>query len=146
MEEFRGWKLALLTVCIFLLVAISGYSFARILNRDGVSRKIINATSSALTGVVVAGLFLQLTRTVQNRRRLLQARLEIIADMNHHIRNALQVLSYGAARHGNEKETEMMRESIERIEWALREVLPGYLPATHIPHEPAPPGTKEPAP
>ncbi|HEY3928118.1 MAG TPA: hypothetical protein VGL89_07080 [Candidatus Koribacter sp.] len=85
---------------------------------------------------------LQFARTAQNRRQLVPARLEMIADMNHRIRNALQVLSYRAARHGNEKETEMMRESIERIEWALREVLPGYLPETHIPREPAPPGSK----
>ena len=138
MEDFRGWKLVLLTFCIFLLVTVSGYSFDRMLNRDGISRKVITGGSNALTGIVVAGLFLELTRNVQNRRRLVQARLEVIADMNHHIRNALQVLTYGTARHGNEKETEMMRESIQRIEWALREVLPGYLPETHIPHEPAP--------
>jgi hypothetical protein len=58
--------------------------------------------------------------------------------MNHHIRNALQVLSYGTATHGRKTETEMMRDSIERIEWALREVLPGYLPETYVPHEAAP--------
>ncbi len=139
MEDFRGWKLALLTFCIFLLVAISGYSFDRMLNRDGVNRKVISGASNGLTGLVVAGLFLEFVRQEQNRRRLVQARLEVIADMNHHIRNALQVLSYGAANHGNKKETEMMRDSIERIEWALREVLPGYLPETYIPHEPAPP-------
>ena len=138
MEDFRGWKLVLLTFCIFLLVTVSGYGFDRMLNRDGVSRRVITGTSNALTGLVVAGLFLELTRNVRNRRRLVQARLEVIADMNHHIRNALQVLTYGAARHGNEKETEMMRESIQRIEWALREVLPGYLPETHVPHEAAP--------
>ena len=138
MEDFRGWKLVLLTFCIFLLVTVSGYSFDRMLNRDGVSRKVITGTSNALTGLVVAGLFLELTRNVQNRRRLVQARLEVIADMNHHIRNALQVLTYGTARHENENETEMMRESIQRIEWALREVLPGYLPETHIPRESVP--------
>ena len=138
MDEFRGWKLAILTFCIFVLVTVSGYSFDRILNRDGVNRKVIMGSANALTGLVVAGLFLELTRSVQNRRRLVQARLEVIADMNHHIRNALQVLSYGTATHGNKLETEMMRESIGRIEWALREVLPGYLPETHIPHEPAP--------
>jgi hypothetical protein len=138
MEDFHGWKFVVLICCIFLLVTVSGYSFDRMLNRDGVSHKVINGTSNALTGLVVAGLFLELTRSVQNRRRLVRARLEVIADMNHHIRNALQVLTYGAARHGNEKETEMMRESIQRIEWALREVLPGYLPETHVPHETVP--------
>ena len=141
MEEFRGWKLALLTFLIFVLVTIMGYTFNRMLYRDGIDRKLIFVQSAALTGAVVAGGFLQIIRNIQNRRRLVQARLEVIADMNHHIRNALQILSYGTAKHGNEKETEMMREAIQRIQWALREVLPGYLPEPHIPHEAAPPST-----
>jgi hypothetical protein len=135
MDDFRGWKLALATFGIFLLVTVLGYSFDRMLNRDGVNRQLITASSCALTGLVVAFAFVELTRSMQNRRRLVQARLEVIADMNHHIRNALQVLSYGTATHGRKTETEMMKESIERIEWALREVLPGYLPETYVPHE-----------
>src|ERR1700744_4119831 len=105
MEDFRGWKLALLTFLIFLLVTVLGYTFERMLYRDGVDRKLIFIESAALTGLVVAGLFLQYTRTLQNQRRLVQARLEVIADMNHHIRNALQVLSYGTATHRNENVT-----------------------------------------
>ena len=135
MEDFRGWKLALLTIGIFLFVTIAGSSFDRMLNHDGVRSIIIIATTNALTGIVVAGLFLELVRSVQNRRRLVQARLEVIADMNHHIRNALQVLTYSMAINKNTKETEMMRDSIRRIEWALREVLPGYLPETYVPHD-----------
>lgn len=139
MDEFRGWKLALATLGIFLLVTVSAYGFDRMLRRDGVNREVITASANALTGLVVALMFLEYTRNVQNRRRLVRDRLEVIADMNHHIRNALQVISYGTATHGGKQETEMMRESIQRIEWALREVLPGYLPETHVPHEPAPP-------
>lgn len=138
MDDVQGWKLALLTFIIFFIVAVSGFGFDRMLNRDGVNRTVIIASANALTGVVVAGLFLEFTRNVRNRRRMVQARLEVIADMNHHIRNALQVISYGTATHGGKQETEMMRESIHRIEWALREVLPGYLPETHIPQAPAP--------
>ncbi len=143
MDEFRGWRLVSLTFTIFVLVTLSGYGFDRMLNRDGVSRKLITASSNALTGLVVAGLFLEFTRNVQNRRRLVQARLEVIADMNHHIRNALQVITYGTATHGGQQETQMMRDSIQRIEWALREVLPGYLPETHVPREGAPPGDRK---
>ncbi len=139
MDEFRGWKLALAAFGVFLLVTVSGYGFDRMLRQDGVNRNIITASSNALTGLVVAVMFLELTRNVQNRRKLVRSRLEVIADMNHHIRNALQVISYGTATHGGKQETEMMRESIKRIEWALREVLPGYLPETHVPHENAPP-------
>src|SRR6266581_1668834 len=105
MEDFRGWKLALSTFTIFLLVTACGYGFDRMLNRDGVNRNLITGSSNLLTGLVVAGLFLELTHNVQNRRRLVQARLEVIADMNHHIRNALQVLSYATATHGGQKET-----------------------------------------
>ncbi len=139
MEEFRGWKMAVLAFLIFLLVTILGYTFERMLYRDGVNRKVIFAEAATLTGIVVASLFLQYARSLQTRRRLVQARLEVIADMNHHIRNALQVRSYGTASHENQRETEMMRDAISRIEWALREVLPGYLPETHVPQEPAPP-------
>lgn len=139
MEDFRGWRLTFLTFLVFALVTVAGYGFDRILNSDGVNRKLILGVSNGLTGLVVAGLFLSFVRNIQNHRRLIQARLEVIADMNHHIRNALQVLTYGAARHENERETEMMREAIDRIQWALREVLPGYVPERHIPREPAPP-------
>jgi len=43
--------------------------------------------------------------------------------MNHHIRNALQVIQYGLT--GNSAlPPEHMKEAVKRIEWALREVLP----------------------
>ena len=143
MEEFRGWKLALATFGIFLLVTASGYGFDRMLHRDGVNRKFITASANALTGLVVAddvpGIHARTRRTAGGWCR---HRLEVIADMNHHIRNALQVLSYGTATHGRKTETEMMRDSIERIEWALARGA-AWIPAGDArPHEPAPPNTR----
>jgi hypothetical protein len=50
-------------------------------------------------------------------------KVEVIADMNHHVRNALQVISL--TTHGNDKEEiGVIRESVNRIQWALRELLP----------------------
>jgi hypothetical protein len=60
----------------------------------------------------------------RRRRRYLEARLKIIAEMNHHVRNALQVLSYTTMRQEDEKVRNMMHESMMRIDWALRQVLP----------------------
>jgi hypothetical protein len=60
----------------------------------------------------------------KHRQRYLEVRLKVIAEMNHHVRNALQVLSYAAMRQEDEKVKNMMRESVTRIDWALREVLP----------------------
>ncbi len=47
----------------------------------------------------------------------------LVADMNHHIRNALQVIMYANATQGGGQFTEQVSDSIERIDWALREVL-----------------------
>ncbi len=60
----------------------------------------------------------------RRRRRYLEARLEVIREMNHHVRNALQVLSYTAMQQEDEKTKTMMRDSVIRIDWALREILP----------------------
>ncbi len=60
----------------------------------------------------------------RRRRRYLEARLKVISEMNHHVRNALQVLSYTTIRQEDEKVRNMMRDSVTRIDWALREVLP----------------------
>ena len=140
MDEFRGWKLVLLTFGIFLLVTSSGFGFDRMLRRDGVNSQVITLSSNSLTGLVVAGLFLELVRNVRNRRRMVQARLEVIADMNHHIRNALQIITYAASAGKDDESVDMIRRSVERIEWALREVLPRDLPYP----TPEPPADKSP--
>ncbi len=135
----KGWKLLLATIVVVLLVAFVGYLFDRILFREGVPRVEVVAFSDLLTGIFAGGLFLEFTLHERRDRRMVRQRLETIADMNHHIRNALQVISY-VAQNQNSPETKMMRESIQRIEWALREVLPGY-----VPKEMTPPPTSVPA-
>jgi hypothetical protein len=56
-----------------------------------------------------------------------QQRLQIVAEMNHHIRNALQVINYVSLAQTHAESVELIRDSAERIEWALREVLPEYV-------------------
>ncbi|HKD92922.1 MAG TPA: hypothetical protein VKB56_13510 [Terriglobales bacterium] len=57
-------------------------------------------------------------------RRLHEVR-RLVADMNHHVRNALQVISYANATTPGGQFSDLVRSSVERIEWALREVLGG---------------------
>jgi len=47
-------------------------------------------------------------------------------------------VSYSAANQENEHQARIMRESVERIEWALREVLPGKndAPPQQVPGRP----------
>jgi hypothetical protein len=63
----------------------------------------------------------------QRRYRTTMEKIQMISAMNHHVRNALQAISYSPyAEH--EKQMKLIAESVSRIEWALREILPGEIP------------------
>ena len=128
-------RLILLCFCVVLLVWIVGVGFDRLLARDGVTRTDILLTSNALTGIVARFLFYSLTNVERLRRNALRERLRTIAEMNHHIRNSLQVITYATATQKNTESMELIRSSVERIEWALREVLPGHVEVPAAPPE-----------
>ena len=127
-------RLILLCVCVVVLVSVVGFGFDRLLAKDGVRRTDILMTSNALTGVVAGLLFYSLINNERMRRKVVQDRLRTIAEMTHHTRNALQVITYAAATETNQESVDLIRNSVERIEWALREVLPGEMV---MPAEPA---------
>ncbi len=62
----------------------------------------------------------------RRRQREIGRQLETIGLMNHHVRNALQVLYAGLPNLDSaEQSSALVVEAVRRIEWALREVLPG---------------------
>ena len=79
-------------------------------------------SDDALVGVG-AGLLVLLCE--RRKRQIILRRLEVIRMMNHHVRNSLQVIAFAASTPQQEAHTEEVRDAVERIEWALREVLPG---------------------
>jgi hypothetical protein len=126
-------RFIVLCLCVVLLVWAVGFGFDRLLAKDGVTRNDILLTSNALTGVVAGLLFFSLSNNERQRRQLVRERLNTIAEMNHHIRNALQVISYASAAESPAESVDMIRSSVERIEWALREVLPGHVTSPSSP-------------
>ena len=80
--------------------------------------------SDAFAAMVAAG-FAGYSFVLQKQREAeVKERLERIVEMNHHVRNALQVISYWSLGEHDRKEVEMVKQAVDRIEWALREVLP----------------------
>lgn len=128
-------RLVLVCVLVVLLVWLVGFGFDRLLARDGVTRTDILLTSNLLTGIVAGFLFYSLNDNERTRRNVMRQRLRTIAEMNHHIRNSLQVITYATATQKSNESVEMIRSSVERIEWALREVLPGHVEAHATPEE-----------
>jgi hypothetical protein len=107
------------TAVLLLSIGATWLVYEKLLHDPGGIRVISPGIAATVTTV--------LTYRLQNQdrlRRLAQLRrFEIISEMNHHIRNALQVISYqafisDAEAHGR------IRDALNRIEWALRDVLP----------------------
>ena len=123
--EISPSKTLLLTFAIIIIVGAAGIFFDRLLIREGVSRLDLMIASNALTGCVAGIVLLQIIRRERERRALIRERLQIVSEMNHHIRNALQVISFIVSREKDQETVEMVRSSVDRIQWALKEVLPG---------------------
>jgi high-affinity nickel permease len=120
-EVMRLWLRSVLTL---VLVALAAYAADRLLLYGGIGRRGLLIISDLLIGLVAGILAFILGLHHAQRDRFVAARLRIIREMNHHIRNALQVITFHARSSGNENEIRVMQEAADRITWALREVLP----------------------
>jgi hypothetical protein len=86
------------------------------------------------SGAAIAGLLIY--RNEYRRAKYLQERLKTIELMNHHVRNALQVIVDSLYIQGHSEQLEEIRDSVKRIDWALREILPGrVLDQYHAPEK-----------
>jgi hypothetical protein len=75
-------------------------------------------------GGIIAGLLIY--RIEYNRAKYLNEKLKTIELMNHHVRNALQVIVDSVYLHGHSEQLAEIQNSVKRIDWALREILPGH--------------------
>ena len=107
-------------------VTIAGLIADQFLRREGISRRDLLFLSDVLVGLVAALLVFVLSVYHKHKTRIVEDRLRVIAEMNHHIRNALQVIAYHAWSAKSEQEIAAMNEAVNRITWALQEVLPQF--------------------
>ena len=96
-----------------------------VLVRRGRPRTQVSAISNALMGFITGWFVMRTMDQVCERRENVAARLKTIADMNHHIRNALQTIQFSAYSTQDQQTIAEISEAVDRIQWALREVLPG---------------------
>ena len=61
----------------------------------------------------------------RRQRREIIRKLEVIRQLNHHVRNSLQVIATAASISEQQELAKAIHTAVGRIEWALREVLPG---------------------
>src|SRR6202011_1442375 len=78
----------------------------------------------ALFGVVFAWLATKFVGDVYRNRQERRARLNFIWARNHQIRGALDGIAPLAHPAKNQQSIRVIREEVDRIEWALKEILP----------------------
>jgi hypothetical protein len=111
--------LGLGVVVFSLAIGAQWVVYARILDQPGGMRLI-----SPLIAALSTGLFSVRWQIEQRDESLATLkRCRLIGEMNHHIRNALQVIAWGPY-YGLDDRTANISEAVKRIEWTLREVLP----------------------
>lgn len=106
---------------IFLL----GVSLRTLLDNWGVSG-VAAAVDDLLIGLLAGVLVFAYER---HQHKQILEKMRVISEMNHHVRNALQPIMYSPYLQEQAEQVRTIQEGTRRIEWALREVLPGDDPA-----------------
>ncbi len=88
---------------------------------DGITDRI---PIELVFGVVFAWLATKFVGGVYKNRKQRSARLNFIWARNHQIRGALEGITPLAHPARNQQSIRVIREEVERIEWALKEILP----------------------
>ena len=128
-ESFWTRHSGLLSVLVVVIVSLIGLILDRLLIKEGLPRLDMMIFSNSLTGLFAGGLFWQMSREAKAHRDLVAERMKTIAELNHHIRNALQVIKFLGEKSQtglDDMQLQLINDSVDRIEWALREVLPRY--------------------
>ena len=84
--------------------------------------------AEALSALIVSCLIAKLAYLTRQRHLLTVARMQVIAEMNHHIRNALTPISLSVDATENQQLVRVISDGVDRIDWALREILPREIP------------------
>ena len=120
----------------FVLVAAVGVGLASFLATElmhyllvpDLGRHHERLLAEGLSALVVTCLIAKVANITRQQRQLTMARLQVIAEMNHHIRNALTPVSLSVDAIDNQQLNRVISEAVNRIEWALREILPRETP------------------
>jgi hypothetical protein len=127
-ESFWARQSGLFAVLVVAVVSALGFVMDITLLAEGFPRRDLTLLSNLVIGIIAGWLFYQFARNERAKQDLMRQRMRTIAELNHHIRNALQVIRYagGSKTAQDATQLQLINESVARIEWALREVLPKY--------------------
>ena len=128
LEKFWTRQSGFFALLVAIIVAALGFILDFTLLTEGFPRRDLMFISNLIIGIIAGWLSYEFARNEKSKREIMRERMRTIADLNHHIRNALQVIRYAGGSKTTQDATQLqlINEAVARIEWALREVLPKY--------------------
>ncbi len=136
-DEVAAWKSSYWIVALVALF-IGGLTILSSLAVDRLAHHVVRPVyASDLLAGTVAALFsgFALFR-MQVRKRELLTRMQIVEDVNHHVRNALTAITLSASLQQDPELNDRVRDAADRIDWVLNHVLshtvlPQEIPSAH---------------
>ncbi len=124
LERASRWQLILCAIAFMAVVFLCDVGFDFLMMSFDSSRRELLFISDALTSIIAGGLMLGVLLIQRSRQIETHERMQVISEMNHHVRNALQVISYWGVQERGREQLRFIEDAMDRIEWALTDVLP----------------------
>jgi len=121
-----SWGMTPRVIGVSALVGLASFLVTEFMHRllvADLGRHWERLLAEGVSAVVVAGLTAGIMNLANQRQQAALLRMQVISEMNHHIRNALGAISLTTDSILNHQSVEVISESVDRIEWTLREVL-----------------------
>jgi hypothetical protein len=124
LDRASGWRLRMLVALLTLLFFGVNLFAERLLMWEFHRTVRIIILSDAAVSLVIGYLALKLIELAAERRRLVAERVRTIAELNHHIRNGLETIALSVYTTHNQDAIQTIYSAVNRIDWALREIVP----------------------
>lgn len=125
-NHFTNWASTLRVQVVSVGVGLASFlatEFMHYLLVPDIGRRWERLLAEGVSAVVVSLLTAKLMHAANQRREATLLRMQVISEMNHHIRNALAAISLSTDAIQNQQCIHVISESVDRIDWALREIL-----------------------
>jgi hypothetical protein len=94
-----------------------------IASREGWSLLPMALVSNVIAGMLAGFFIFMVLRNIRERRLVILRRLTAIREMNHEIRNALELIQLSAYSTRHQQAIATITDAVDRIQWTLREIL-----------------------
>jgi len=108
----------------FLFIAAIKFTLSGVLVRGGATEMEMRTQDAFFTGLFVAIIAWGALSVARFRREQMRARVKVVSDLNHHLRNALSIILNSHFLPEN-AQTSAILDGVERIDRALRHIIPG---------------------